>query len=167
MIVARVLRGGSCRLGDGGGVVDESASAAAFEELGFQIDGGGKFLFEAEAPVEEARGLERAAVDGEGGGDGAGGGDASVLAVQLGSTEIESILPRAGVGAGDEEDGRGVVDEADAGRDFGVAGVVEDVGSGEAGRDDGVADDFVPVEADAGFDEQAIGDAASDLRRRR
>src|ERR1700680_4181187 len=44
-----------------------------------------------------------------------------------------------------------------SGGEFGVAGTVEDVGSGEAWGDDGVANDFVPVEADAGCDQNAIG----------
>ena len=46
-------------------VVDEAAGAAAVEEFGFQIDGGGQFLFEAEAPVEGTWDLEGAGVGGE------------------------------------------------------------------------------------------------------
>jgi len=42
----------------GGGVVDEAARAVLFEEFGFQVDGGRKFSFEAEAPVDEARLLQ-------------------------------------------------------------------------------------------------------------
>ena len=140
-------------------VVDESVIAAALLELGFHVDGIGEFLFEGNAPVEEARNFERAAVDGEGGGDGAGGGDASGADCAIGIDGVEEVLPRAGVGAGDQVDGRAVIDEADSGGDFGVAGGVEDIGSGEAGRERKVADDGVAVEADARFEEQAVGDA--------
>ena len=81
------------------------------------------------------------------------------FAVQAGVGDgIKNVLARAGVGAGDQEDGSCIVDEADAGGEFGVAGAVEDVGSGEARREGGVADDLVPVEANAGGDQQAIGD---------
>src|SRR5579872_144334 len=104
VIVARVLE--EVVGGVGGGVVDEAAGAALFEELGFKVNRGGKFLFEAEAPVEEAWDLERARVDGEGGGDRASRGDAGRKTV--GIDREERVLASAGVGAGDEEDGRGI-----------------------------------------------------------
>ena len=126
-----------------GRVVDESVIAAALEEFGFQVDRRGEFLFEADAPVEEAREFQSVVVDGESCADGAGGGDAVGGAGGVGSGE-ESVLTRAGVGAGDQEDGRGVVDDADAGGEFGVSGIVEDIGSGEAGREDGVVDRYCP-----------------------
>ena len=87
------------------------------------------------------------------------------LAVQVGSgVEIEGVLAGAGEGAGNQEDGRGIVDDADSSGEFGVAGVVEDVGSGEAGREDWVTDDCVPVETNAGLDEKAIGEAPTIFR---
>src|SRR6202140_2529426 len=138
-------------------VVDESAGAATVEELRFQIDCCGKLLFEAEAPVEKTRHLECIAVNGEGRGNGAGGDDA-VGGTSGDGDGVEDVFARARVGTGDQVDGSGVVDKADSGGEFGVTGTAEDVGSGEARREDGVANDFVPVKADAGCDQKAIGD---------
>src|SRR5579864_2710042 len=157
MILARVLKEVVSVGSVVEGVVDESVGAAAVEKLGLQIDCGGEFFFERKAPVEGARGLQRATIDGEGTGHRAGGGDAVRDALGI-RDRIKNILACAGEGAGDQEDGSGVVDEADAGGEFGVAGTIENIGSGEPGREDGVADDFIPVEAYARRDQQAVGE---------
>ena len=94
--------------------------------------------FPGQAPIDEARDLELAAVDCEVGFNRAGGGDAVYGADRVGD-RVERVLARSGVRACNQVDGSCIVDEADSGGEFCVAGVVEDVGSGESRGDDGVA----------------------------
>src|SRR5208282_4190 len=148
-VVARIFED-EVAAGAAGRVVDEAAGTAFFEEFRFQIDGGGELSLEAHAPVYETRRLEGVSVDGKrsrhGPGKHAGG-------------RIEKIVGALpGERTGNEEHERWIVDQTDSCGKLGVARVVEDVGSCEARREERSADDFVPVEADAGFDEQTIGD---------
>jgi hypothetical protein len=68
----------------------------------------------------------------------------------------EKVGPTAGIRAGDQEEWGRVVDDADSGRELGVAGVVENIGSGKTWREYSLVDDSVPIEANPRFNEQAI-----------
>ena len=80
-----------------------------------------------------------------------------------GRKRIENVLPCSGEGTGDQEDRSGFIDDADPSRNFCVARVVENVCSSEARSEILVVNQSVPVEADSGFDQQAVGDAPAIL----
>ncbi len=155
MIFASVLQNEVAGGGVGASVVDESVGAAALEIFCLHVNRGGKFLLESDAPVEEARSLEISGVRSEGGVDRA----ASSRRGAVGICGEERVLASARKWTGDQEDGCGFVDDSDAGGEFRLAGVVENIGGGEAGSEIGVVDDVVPVEANAGFKKEAVGDA--------
>ncbi len=71
----------------------------------------------------------------------------------------EGVLARSAIGLGDQKKWSGFEDDSDSGRELGGRRVVQDVGSGEARGDVDVADDFVPIEADSGFEKESVGDA--------
>jgi len=137
-------------------VVDEPIGAMPAEEFRFQVDGPGEFLLQTEAPVQESRGLERIVVDGERGREWASCGDA-IGGLAVGIDGEEKVGPAAGIRAGDQEEWGRVVDDADSGRELGVAGVVENIGSGKTWREYSLVDDSIPIEANPRFNEQAIG----------
>src|ERR1019366_3061304 len=130
-----------------GHVVGEAARSAFFKEFRFQIDGSGELALEAYAPVYETGSLERVSIDGECSGHGKHAG------------RVEEIVGAlADERTGDEEQERRIVDKTDSCGKLGIARVVEDVVSSEAWREERSADDFIPIEAEAGFDQQTIAD---------
>ena len=143
-----------------GSVINEAAGTAALKIFRLGVNGGGEFLFEAMLQFTKRGRLQRAGVGGERGRARAGGGDASGGRGAGGIGEEESVLAGSGVGTGDQEDGRGLVDEPDAGREFRLSRVVEDISCGETrGAMSERWIDGVPIETDAGFDQKAVGDA--------
>src|ERR1019366_5839477 len=147
-VVARIFEN-EVAAGAAGRVVGEAARAAFFEEFRFQIDGGGELSLEAQAPIYETGSLERVSVHGKCSGHGRG-----KHAVRV----EEIVFALTGERTGDEEQERRIVDQTDSCGKLGVARVVENVGSGEARREERSADDFIPIETDAGLDEQTIAD---------
>jgi len=117
------------------------------DEIEFQVDGSGEFLFEPDAPVDGAGLAKRAAVVSERGlVRGAGGGDSigSVVGVVANAGQRAFQVFQLGV----------LVIDADAGADFGFLGRTPR--NSEPRREQRATNDLVPIEAQAGFEEQAI-----------
>lgn len=145
-------------------VVDKVLTAAALQEFGLQEERCREFLFECGTPVQEARRLEALAVNKESGENRRWSWDDGATEISgLAGRVEEVVLPFSGIGARDEDKIGGVVDDAHACGELGVAGIVQDVSTGEARGEQRVADDFIPIETQAGFEKEAVSELVSTL----
>src|SRR5271165_7695550 len=138
-------------------VVGEAMHAALLEEFKFQEDCSWKFFLQPQAPIQVPRRVERVSVHGERGRHGHGLTRWISIGIRRLVARIEKVidsLPFEGLVK--QTQVRRVVNNSNYCRQLSVAFVVEDVRSGQARREQRSADGLVPVQTQAGLNEQTI-----------